>query len=81
MCHAQRGGTRKTLKPLHGPGGAKLTVLGSATQTLSYKKREITEKSFVVRGLQVALLSRPASVSLKRAATVDTTNQESVRQT
>lgn len=54
-----------------------MTVLGSATETLSYKERERSEKIFAVRGLQMALLSRPDSVSLK---IVDTINQESVRQ-
>lgn len=77
-CIMHRGGMlEKHIKLLYGPGGAKLTVLESATETLSYKEREITEKIFAVRGLQMALLSRPDSVSLKL---VDTINQESVRQ-
>lgn len=75
------GELEKALKRLYRPGGAKLTVLGSATEALSYKEREIIEKIFVVRGLQVVLLSRPASVTLKLVARVDTINQESVRQT
>lgn len=55
----------KAQKPLYGPGGLKLTVLGSATETLSYGERSTTKKIFLVRDLQVALLSRPASVRLK----------------
>lgn len=67
-----RGGIlEKRIKLLYGPGGAKLTVLGSATETLSYREREITEKIFVVRGLQMALLSRPDSVSLKIVDTIN----------
>lgn len=77
----REGELEKALKRIYRPGGAKLTVLGSATEALSYKEREIIEKIFVVRGLQVVLLSRPASVSLKLVARVDTINQESVRQT
>lgn len=77
----REGELEKVLKPLYGPGGTKLTVLGSTTETLSYKDRSIAERIYVVRGLQVALLSRPASVSLKLVARVDTIDQESVRQT
>lgn len=36
-------------KPLYGPGGVKLTVLGSTTETLSYKEREIKEKILACR--------------------------------
>lgn len=68
-------------KPLYGPGGAKLMVLGSATETLSYIERSTTEKIFVVKDLRMVLLSRPASVRLKLVARVDTIDQETVRKT
>lgn len=32
----------KAQKPLYGPSGAKLSVLGSATETLSYEERSTT---------------------------------------
>lgn len=80
IVHSE-GELEEVLRPLYRPGGVKLTVLGSATETLSYKEREVTERIYVVRGLQVAPLSRPASVSLKLVARVDTITQESVRQT
>lgn len=70
------------LKQLYGPGGAKLNVLGSVTETLTYKERSITEKIYIVKNLDVGrLLSRPASVRLKLVARVDMIDQETVRTT
>lgn len=40
----------------------------------------MTEKMFAMRGLQVALLSRPATVRLNLVARVDTIMEESVKQ-
>ncbi|KAK0131436.1 hypothetical protein N1851_033838 [Merluccius polli] len=79
----QRGDEKpdRALKQLYGPGGAKLTVLGSATETLTYKERSITEKIYIVKDLHMGLLSRPASVRLKLVARVDTIDQETVRMT
>ncbi|KAK0145669.1 hypothetical protein N1851_015450 [Merluccius polli] len=74
----QRGDEKpdRALKQLYGPGGANLTVLGSATETLTYKERSITEKIYIVKDLHMGLLSRPASVRLKLVARVDTIDQE-----
>lgn len=68
----------KAEKPLYGPGGAALTVLGSTTETIVYGDRSTTEKIYVVRNLRVPLLSRTASVRLKLIARVDTINKETV---
>lgn len=58
-------------KSLYGPGGTKLYVTGVTTETLTYKERNTTEKLFVVKDLQVALLSRAASLRLKLVARLD----------
>lgn len=58
-------------KPLCGPEGERLNVTGFTTETLSYKERSTPEKLFVVRELQVALLSRAASLQLKLVARLD----------
>lgn len=71
----------KAEKPLFGPGGNALNVLGSTTETISYADRSTTETIYVVRNLHVALLSRTASVRLKLIARVDSIYQETVERT
>lgn len=72
---------KAAMKQLYGPGGAKLNVLGSVTETLTYKDRSTTERIYIVRDLHVGLLSRPASVRLKLVARIDMIDQETVRTT
>lgn len=70
----------KAQKPLFGPGGTALTVLGSTTETITYGDRCTAEKIYVVKNLRVALLSRSASVRLKLIARMDTIDLESIKQ-
>ncbi|KAK7878780.1 hypothetical protein WMY93_030940 [Mugilogobius chulae] len=70
---------QKAEKPLYGPGGTALTVLGSTTENIFYCDRSTTEKIYVVRNLRVALLSRTASVRLKLIARMDSIDQETVK--
>ena len=66
-------------KPLYGPGGKKLDVTGVITETLSYKDRSTTEKLFVVKDLQIVLLSRAASLQLKLVARLDSIDLDTVK--
>lgn len=70
---------QKAEKPLYGPGGAALTVLGSTKEDISYSDRSTAETIYVVRNLRVALLSRTASVRLKLIARIDNVDLETVK--
>lgn len=75
------GKLEKASKALYAPGGVKLAFLGPVNDTLSYTERSTAENVFVVRDLQVALLSRKASVRIKLIARVDSIDLQSVKQT
>ena len=51
---------RKSSRPLQGPTGQSLTVLGQFTRRVSYTKISSNEVIFVVRGLKNNLLGLPA---------------------
>lgn len=54
----------KSDKCLRGPGGTRLTVLGSFQAQLSHKDNKITETLYVLKGQTCSLLSRTACVQL-----------------
>uniref|UniRef100_A0A1A7X3E1 Gypsy retrotransposon integrase-like protein 1 n=1 Tax=Iconisemion striatum TaxID=60296 RepID=A0A1A7X3E1_9TELE len=58
-------------RPLFGPGGIPLEVLGMCEETLCKGDQEIQENIYVVNDLHVALLSRPASVKLNLVCRTD----------
>lgn len=64
---------RKSSRPLQGPAGQSLTVLGQFTRRVSYAKRSSNEVIFVVRGLKNNLLGLPAIQNLHLIKKVDST--------
>ena len=66
-------------RPLFGPGRMPLSVLGRYRESLCKGEQVIQEDVYVVNDLNVALLSRPASVKLKlvyRADSIDKSEME-----
>lgn len=57
-----------------------LSVVDVARENLHYSKKYTTEDIYVVKHLNTALLSRPASVSLRLVARVDSIDMASVKQ-
>ena len=55
----------KSNKTLYGPGKSKLDVLGKFQCTLETKRCFSVQDIYVVRGLSLALLGRPAIESLR----------------
>ena len=70
----------KSTRPLFGPGGNVLSVLGVATETLRSGKKTATEDIYVVKDLHTALLGRPAIEQLQLVCRVDNVTMESVKQ-
>ncbi|XP_061159755.1 uncharacterized protein K02A2.6-like [Syngnathus typhle] len=58
-------------RPLIGPGGTPLNVLGMCKETLCKGEQKIQENVYVIRDLHMALLSRPASVKLNLVSRAD----------
>ena len=67
-------------KALFGPGRVPLSVVGVAREVLKSGDKRTTEDIYVVKHLNTALLSRPASVSLRVVARVDSIDLDSVKQ-
>ncbi len=67
-------------RPLFGPGGNVLSVLGVARETLRRGKKTATEDIYVVKDLHTALLGRPAIEQLQLVSRVDSITMESVKQ-
>ncbi len=69
----------KSDRPLFGPGRIPLSVLGRYRESLCKGEQVIQEDVYVVNDLNVALLSRPASIKLKlvyRADSIDKSEME-----
>ncbi|XP_054871220.1 uncharacterized protein K02A2.6-like [Amphiprion ocellaris] len=64
-------GLCKPNRPLFGPGGTPLNVLGMSKETLCKGEQEIQEDMYVIKDLHIALLSRPASVKLNLVSRAD----------
>jgi len=62
---------RKPDRPLFGPGGTLLNVLGMCRETLCKGEEEIEENVYFIKDLHIALLSRPASVKLNLVSRAD----------
>uniref|UniRef100_A0A1A8CXN4 Gypsy retrotransposon integrase-like protein 1 n=1 Tax=Nothobranchius kadleci TaxID=1051664 RepID=A0A1A8CXN4_NOTKA len=58
-------------RPLFGPGGTPLDVLGMSRETICKGEQEIQENVYVIKNLHIALLSRPASVKLNLVCRAD----------
>lgn len=58
-------------RPLFGPGGTPLHVLGMCRETLCKGEQVIQENVYVIKDLHIALLSRPASVKLNLVSRAD----------
>lgn len=67
-------------RPLFGPGGNVLSVLGVAKETLRRGKKTATEDIYVVKDLHAALLGRPAIEQLQLVSRVDSITMESLKQ-
>lgn len=68
-------------RPLFGPGGNVLSVLGVAKETLCNVNKTATEDIYVVKALHIALLGRrPAIEQLQLVRGVDSNTIESVTQ-
>ncbi|KAJ8355042.1 hypothetical protein SKAU_G00226090 [Synaphobranchus kaupii] len=67
-------------RPLFGPGGNVLSVLGVARETLRRGKKTAIEDIYVVKHLHTALLGRPAIEQLQLVCRVDSITMESVKQ-
>ena len=70
---------QRATKPLLGPGGAPLDVLGATDIRLQRKDRSTVEEVFVIRSLHTALLGRSASVKLGLVARLDSISMQTVR--
>lgn len=79
------GGANSSLAPgnkaLFGPGHVPLSVVGIAREALYCGDKHTTEDLYVVKHLNTALLSRPASVNLRLVARIDSIDLDSVKQT
>ena len=69
-----------SMRPLFGPGGNVLSVIGVARETLRRGKKTATEDIYVVKDLQTALLGRPVIEQLQLVCRVDSITMESVKQ-
>ena len=69
----------KAPKPLLGPGGAPLVVLGATNILLQRGERETVEEVFVIRSLHTALLGRSASVKLGLVDHLDSINMQNLK--
>lgn len=79
------GGASSSLTPgnkaLFGPGHTPLSVVGVAREVLHCGDKHTTEDVYIVKHLNTALLSRPASVNLRLVARIDSIDLDSVKQT
>ncbi len=58
-------------KPLLGPGGSPLSVIGMSHESLSKGELTVQEEVYVVKDLHIALLGRPAILKLNLVARLD----------
>lgn len=71
-----------TDKPLFGPGGDRLPVMGVVTETLKKSERHTCQEDlYVVRGLHTPLLGRPAILKLGLVARLDAIDTETLKET
>lgn len=70
---------RKSPKPLLGPGGAPLDVLGATDILLQRGERQTLEEVFVIRSLHTALLGRSAGVKLGLVARLDSIDMQTLK--
>ncbi|KAL7846654.1 hypothetical protein SRHO_G00216340 [Serrasalmus rhombeus] len=79
------GGVSSNLTPgnkvLFGPGHVPLPVVGVTREVLHSGDKHTTEDLYIVKHLNTALLSRPASVNLRLVARIDSIDLDSVKQT
>lgn len=71
---------RKPDRPLFGPGGTPLKVLGMCRETLCKGEEEIEENVYVIEDLHIALLSRPASVKLNLVSRADSIDMKELNE-
>ncbi len=72
------GKLQKTSKILLGPGQDSLQVKGLCTVKLSTKSKATTQDIYVISGLKMALLGRPAIHALGIMSRIDTVNLDSL---
>lgn len=78
------GGDRplaQTDKPLFGPGGSRLSVVGVAKESLKKGERTVQEDLYVVRDLHTPLLGRPAITKLELVARLDSIDTQTLKET
>lgn len=66
----------ETDRPLFGPGGTPLSVIGKHTESLCKGEQVIQEDVYVIKDLNIALLSRPASVKLYLVSRLDSRDKK-----
>ncbi len=72
------GKLQKTSKILLGPGQDSLQVKGLCTVKISTKSKTTTKDIYVISGLKMALLGRPAIHALGIISRIDTVNLDSL---
>lgn len=70
-----------TDRSLFGPGGTPLSVIGKYTESLCKGQQVIQEDVYVIRDLNTALLSRPASVKLNLVSRLDSLDKKVMAET
>lgn len=71
----------QTEKPLFGPGGSPLTVIGVAKESLKKGDRTVQEDLYVVHDLYTPLLGRPAITKLELVARLDSIDTQTLKET